>query len=57
MRKILVSLWWRSSGLISSLLTVVNTLLHWITLRVWKARYAVANWIIDFGKPKDEEEE
>lgn len=57
MRKILFSLWWWSTEAICKALTFLSNCLHWITLRVWKARYAVANWIIDFGKPKDEEEE
>lgn len=55
MRNILVGSWWWSTGIILSLLTFISNVLHRIQLFIWKFRYSVVNYIIDFGKPKEEE--
>lgn len=41
--------WWESTGLILKTMSRVHDL-------GWKLRYKVATGIIDFGKPKEEEE-
>lgn len=55
MKSALISVWWWSSGVIICLLIFISNALHSLQLVIWKARYSVANYIIDFGKPKEEE--
>lgn len=56
-RNILFTIWWQFSKMLCKFLALLHRGLNFLQYRAWKMRYGVANFIIDFGKPKEEEDQ